>query len=191
MLILSEHLTSFVVTVADFDVVVNDGVPVSLPSPGKRAPASEPAGGRLGEVKARAEAEARATAAASAAVRRRRRRVAVAGLRRGRGRRVGLRRRRGGCWGIVPAVTVIAAVVRLVVVTAVVGLMVRLGMVVGVVVWFVLYGGVSLAAAAVDGLRVVARAQVLVEDGAVAALERLLATVRLAEVVDLQRSRHY
>ena len=78
-----------------------------------------------------------------------------------------------------------------VVVTAVVRLMVWLRVVVGVVVRLVLYGRVSLAAAAVDGLRVVARAQVLVEDGAVAALERLLAAVRLAEVVDLQRSRHY
>ena len=44
----------------------------------------------------------------------------------------------------------------------------------------------SLSALAVDGLRVVAGAEVLVEDGAVAAVERLLSTVRVAEVVNLE-----
>ena len=76
---------------------------------------------------------------------------------------------------------VVAAVVRLMMVGIVVGLRVMV-----TVVRLVLYGGVALAAAAVHGLGVVARAEVLVEDGAVAALERLLAAVRVAEVVDLQ-----
>ena len=80
---------------------------------------------------------------------------------------------------------VVAAVVRLMMVGIVVGLRVMV-----TVVRLVLYGGVALAAAAVDGLGVVARAEVLVEDGAVAALERLLAAVRVAEVVDLQCSWH-
>ena len=44
----------------------------------------------------------------------------------------------------------------------------------------------SLSALAVDGLRVVAGAEVLVEDGAVAAVEGLLAAVRVAEVIDLK-----
>ena len=78
---------------------------------------------------------------------------------------------------------VVTAVMRLVMVGIVVGLRVRIA-----VGRFVLHGGVALAAAAVDGLGVVARAQVLVEDGAVAALERLLTAVRVAEVVDLQRN---
>ena len=85
---------------------------------------------------------------------------------------------------------VVAAVVRRRVVGwLVVGLMVGLVVVAAAVVRRVFYGGVALAAAAVHGLGVVARAEVLVEDGAVAALERLLAAVRVAEVVDLQSSR--
>ena len=44
----------------------------------------------------------------------------------------------------------------------------------------------SLSSLAVDGLGVVAGAEVLVEDGAVAAVERLLSTVRVAEVVNLE-----
>jgi hypothetical protein len=45
---------------------------------------------------------------------------------------------------------------------------------------------VSISAGAVDCLGVVARAEVLVEHGAVAALERLLAPVGVAKVVDLK-----
>ena len=41
------------------------------------------------------------------------------------------------------------------------------------------------AGPAVDGLAVVARPQILVEDGAVRAVERVLLAVGVAEVVDL------
>jgi hypothetical protein len=44
----------------------------------------------------------------------------------------------------------------------------------------------SLSSFAVDGLGVVAGAEVLVEDGAVATVEGLLAAVGVAEVVDLE-----
>ena len=154
--------------------------------PSEMAP--EPARRSLGEV------EPRAKHAAAATVRFRRRRVPVAGR---RGRRVRRRGRGGRGRGVTAAVAVVsvrlgvvAAVVRRRVVGwLVVGLMVGLVVVAAAVVRRVFYGGVALAAAAVHGLGVVARAEVLVEDGAVAALERLLAAVRVAEVVDLQSSR--
>ena len=58
------------------------------------------------------------------------------------------------------------------------------------VVWLLVLGrGVSVAAGAVDGLGVVAGAEVLVEDGALAAVEGLLAAVLVAEVVDLRTSK--
>ena len=151
----------------------------SLPSEG----APEPARGRLGEVEPRAKH-------AAAAVRRRRRRVPVAGRRGRRVRPLGGRGGRGrGVAAAVAVVPVRLGVVAAVVRRGVVGLVVWLGVVAAAVVRLVLYGRVALAAAAVHGLGVVARAEVLVEDGAVAALERLLPAVRVAEVVDLQSGR--
>jgi hypothetical protein len=75
------------------------------------------------------------------------------------------------------------------------GLMIRFGFVIrfGLVIgrWgFVIWGRgfESFTPLAVDGLLVVASAEVLVKDGAVTAMERVLAPVRVAEMVDLKKT---
>ena len=73
------------------------------------------------------------------------------------------------------------------------GLMIRFGLVIRF--WFMIgrwgfiirgRGFESFTSLAVDGLFVVASAEVLVEDGAVAAVERVLAPVRIAEMINLK-----
>ncbi len=91
-----------------------------------------------------------------------------------------------GRWLVLPGVWLVVSdlVVALVVVpssSVVSGLVVAL-----VVVGRLVCRLVAVTAPAVDGLVVVARAQVLVEDGAVRAVERVLLAVGVAEVVDLQ-----
>jgi hypothetical protein len=69
------------------------------------------------------------------------------------------------------------------------GFVIRFGLV--IVRWgFVIRGRgfESFTSLAVDGLLVVASAEVLVEDGAVTAMERVLAPVRVAEMVDLKKT---
>ncbi len=76
---------------------------------------------------------------------------------------------------------------RVVVAAAVVGLVVSSA----AVVVRRLGGRVAVPAPAVDGLVVVARAQVLVEDGPVRAVEGVLLAVGVAEVVDLVEKSNY
>ncbi len=69
------------------------------------------------------------------------------------------------------------------------GFVIRFGLVIGR--WrFVIRGRgfESFTSFAIDGLLVVASAEVLVEDGAVTAMERVLAPVRVAEMVDLKKT---